>query len=159
MGKNKKTNAMRILDKYKVKYNVFTYDTSDGENDGESVAVKICKDPTVVYKTLVTQGISKQTYVFVIPVLGKLNLKKAACVTGEKKIEMIHVKKILTMTGYIKGGCSPVGMKKLYKTYLDQTAKKLDTIIVSAGKIGFQVEVAVEELLNIVEGEIQDVIL
>ena len=129
-----KTNAMRILDSKKVKYNMLSYDVSDDNVDGVSVANKIGRDVNEVYKTLVTHGTSKNIYVYVIPVHENLDLKKAAKVSGEKKIEMIHVSDINKLTGYIRGGCSPVGMKKLYKTFINKTAKNLDTIIVSAGK-------------------------
>lgn len=157
MGKIGKTNAMRILDKNKVDYNIISYDTSDGEVDGISVAKKIGKSVNQVYKTLVGQG-KEEIYVFIIPVHNELDLKKAAIVTGEKKIELIHVKDILKITGYIRGGCSPLGMKKLYKTYVHESGLILDEIIVSAGKIGLQIEMDPMRLIDIIDAEYLDLI-
>ncbi len=157
MGKIGKTNAMRILDKNKVDYNILSYDTSDGEVDGISVAKKIGKSVDQVYKTLVGQG-KEEIYVFIIPVHNELDLKKAAIVTGEKKIELIHVKDILKITGYIRGGCSPLGMKKLYKTYVHESGLMLDEIIVSAGKIGLQIEMDPMRLIDIIDAEYLDLI-
>lgn len=151
-----KTNAMRILDGKKIAYNTYTYDSKDGKIDGVSVAQKINKEPETVYKTLVVHGGAKNFYVLIIPVADELDLKKAAKVTGEKKIEMIPVKEILQITGYIRGGCSPVGMKKLYPTYIDETAAQHDSIVVSAGKIGIQIELAVADLLQTVDGKMAD---
>ena len=151
-GKSEKTNAMRLLDKEKVDYTMQTYDTEDGKIDGVSVAYKVGKDPKMVYKTLVTQGTSKQYYVFVIPVEAELDLKKAAKAAGEKKVEMIAVKDLLQVTGYVRGGCSPIGMKKLYPIFIDQEAEALETIIVSGGKIGFQIEMRVGDLLRVTKG-------
>lgn len=153
-----KTNAMRILDKNKINYEVITYEVSDGKIDGISVAEKIGKAPSGVYKTLVAQGSSKDIYVFIIPVKEELDLKKAAKAAGEKKVEMIAVKDILKHTGYIRGGCSPVGMKKQYKTFVNSTAKELNAVVVSGGKIGVQIEINVEDLLNAIKGELQDII-
>ncbi len=141
-----KTNAMRILDSQKVNYHIYTYDNKDGKIDGLSVAEKISKDPLMVYKTLVAHGTSKSIYVFVIPVGLELDLKKAAKATAEKKIEMLAVKDIQSHTGYIRGGCSPIGMKKNYSTFIDESALLLETIVVSGGKIGVQIEVDVESL-------------
>ena len=115
MTKISKTNAMRILDKEKINYKIYTYDVSDNITDGISVALKTGKKVEEVYKTLVTQGISKTFYVFVIPVDKELDLKKIAALTKEKKIDMIPMKDLLSITGYVKGGCSPVGMKKLFQ--------------------------------------------
>src|SRR3954468_461620 len=134
-----KTNAMRILDAKKVEYDMLTYDNKDGKIDGISVAEKIGKDPKIVYKTLVAQGTSKNILVFVIPVAEELDLKKAAKAAGEKNIEMLPVKDIQKWTGYIRGGCSPIGMKKEYKTFIDESAGAINSIIVSAGKIGVQI--------------------
>jgi len=158
MSKIKKTNALRILDRGKVDYIVYSYDTSDGKNDGISAALKNGKEPSIVFKTLITQGNSKEFYVFVIPVSGALDLKKAALVTNEKKIEMIPVKNLLNLTGYVKGGCSPVGMKKLFKTFIDLSSNKLDGIIVSAGKLGMHIEIDPETLAKVVNAEFQDVL-
>lgn len=153
-----KTNAMRILDKEDIEYSVITYDNKDGKIDGVSVASKINRDIKEVYKTLVTQGNSKELYVFVIPVDEELDLKKGAKVAGEKKIEMIAVKDINKYTGYIRGGCSPIGMKKSYKTFINDTCNNLDTIIVSGGKIGVQVELHVKDLINITRGSVENII-
>jgi Cys-tRNA(Pro)/Cys-tRNA(Cys) deacylase len=153
-----KTNAMRILDTQKVPYEILTYDSKDGKIDGVSVAGKIGRDREQVYKTLVVVGSSKNLYVFVIPVEAELDMKKAAREAGEKNVEMLPVKDIQKFTGYIRGGCSPVGMKKNYPTFLDDSARKLETIIVSAGKIGFQVELAPDQLISAVEGEFADLV-
>jgi Cys-tRNA(Pro)/Cys-tRNA(Cys) deacylase len=153
-----KTNAMRILDSKKVSYQIMTYDNQDGKIDGVSVALKINKNPEQVYKTLVAQGASKGLYVFVIPVEAELDLKLAAKEAGEKKVEMIPVKDIQKWTGYIRGGCSPMGMKKLYPTFLDSRANTLDSIIVSGGKIGTQIELAVEDLQKVTDARIVAII-
>lgn len=151
-----KTNAIRILESKKVNHEVLTYESKDGKIDGISVAHKIGIDEKQVFKTLVAQGTSKELYVFVIPVAEELNLKAVASITGEKKIEMIHVKDILKYTGYIRGGCSPIGLKKNYKTYLDKSCKVLKYIIVSAGKIGYQIKISPNDLLNVVSGEVEE---
>lgn len=156
--KLEKTNAMRILDKAKVDYKTYTYDAEDGVIDGISVAHKCNQDPKKVYKTLITRGASKNYFVFVIPVEYELDLKKCAKVVGEKSVEMIHVSEINSVSGYIRGGCSPIGMKKQYKTILDESCKTLDTIIFSGGKIGFQIEMKLEELLLLIRGETADII-
>lgn len=153
-----KTNAMRILDRENIKYNISTYENKDGKIDGVSVASKIGKNVEQVFKTLVLQGQSKEIYVFVIPVNEELDLKKSAKVAGEKKVEMIHVKDINKYTGYIRGGCSPIGMKKLYKTFIHSTAENLETIVVSGGKIGMQIELSPKDLTNIINGNFQDII-
>lgn len=141
-----KTNAMRILDQKKITYKVNEYDISDGRIDGISVAEKTGADPAKVFKTLVTQGTSKNYYVFVIPVLDELDLKEAARVSGEKKIEMIPMKDLLKITGYIKGGCSPIGMKKNFKTFIHKSSMEHETIMVSGGKQGLQIELVPGEL-------------
>lgn len=141
-----KTNAMRILDSHNIDYKIITYDKKDGKIDGISVSRKIGKDPKFVFKTLVAQGNSGDIYVFIIPVAEELDLKKAAKIAKEKKVEMIHVKEITKHTGYIRGGCSPIGMKKDYPTFIDESAHSLDTIVVSGGKIGVQIELTVKEL-------------
>lgn len=158
MAKVKKTNAMRILDQKKISYNIFTYDNSDGKIDGISVSEKIGKDPRFVYKTLVTQGNSKEIYVFVIPVTKELDLKEAARSAGDKKIDMIPVKEILKITGYIRGGCSPVGMKKNYRTFIDSSASEIEKIVVSAGKIGAQIELEVAKLIEITEAQLVNLV-
>lgn len=148
-----KTNAMRILDTQKLPYEILTYESKDGKIDGIAVAGKIGRDPAQVYKTLVAVSSSKNLYVFVIPVEAELDMKKAAREAGEKNVEMLPVKDIQKFTGYIRGGCSPVGMKKNYPTFLDESAREHETIIVSAGKIGFQVELSPEHLLNASSGK------
>jgi len=145
-----KTNAMRILDKAQIKYNTYSYDHSDGLIDGVSVANKIGLPVERVYKTLVTQGASREYYVFVIPVAEELDLKAAARAVGEKSVELIKVSDINKVTGYVRGGCSPIGMKKSYKTVLDNSCEKLDTIIISAGKIGHQIELAPSDLMQLI---------
>lgn len=153
-----KTNAMRILDKSKIEYNALTYDASDGHIDGAAVAKKTGQDPETVYKTLVTMGNSRNLYVFVIPVLEELDLKKCAKVSGEKKLEMIHVKDINKFTGYIRGGCSPLGMKKQYDTFVQEEALKLDKIVFSGGKIGLQIEMNPRDLEKVIKVKFEDVI-
>lgn len=156
---NIKTNAMRILDHMKIDYNTITYDKSDDKIDGISVSEKIGREPKFVYKTLVTQGHSKNIYVFLLPVHKELDFKKAAKLAGEKNIDMIPVKDVFKFTGYIRGGCSPIGMKKSYKTFIDESALEIDNIIVSAGKIGVQVELQVVKLVQLVQGEIGNFIV
>ncbi len=156
MKKISKTNAVRILEKEKIDFGVMTYDSKDGKIDGISVAEKIGRDKKSVYKTLVTQGASRDHYVFIIPVAGELDLKKAAKAAGEKKVEMIHVKDIQKLTGYIRGGCSPVGMKKRFRTFIDISSRKIEKIIVSGGKIGMQIEIGPDDLIKAVDGELAD---
>lgn len=151
---NIKTNAMRILDNLNIEYNGMTYDDSDGKVDGISVAEKIGRSSEQVFKTLVAHGNSGDIYVFIIPVAEELDFKKAAKAAGEKKIEMIHVKDIIKYTGYIRGGCSPVGMKRDYPTFIDESALILDTMIVSGGKIGVQMELKPEDLQKTVDAKI-----
>ncbi|RDY25856.1 Cys-tRNA(Pro) deacylase [Romboutsia weinsteinii] len=153
-----KTNAMRILDSHKISYKMWSYKVVDEHVDGVEVAHQIGRDVKEVFKTLVAQGASKSIYVYVIPVDESLDLKKAAKVSGEKNIEMIHVKDINKFTGYIRGGCSPIGMKKQYKTFVNESAEKLDNIIVSAGKIGYQVELSPTDLQSIVKCEFMDIV-
>ncbi|MBO3334147.1 Cys-tRNA(Pro) deacylase [Clostridium perfringens] len=155
MAKDKKlkTNAMRILDSKKISYEMLSYASEDGKIDGISVAHKIGVDEKNVFKTLVVQGTSKELYVFVIPVSEELDLKSAAKIAGEKKVEMIPVKDILKHTGYIRGGCSPIGLRRPYKTFIHESAKELDFMIVSAGKIGHQIKLKPSDLVNVVEGE------
>jgi Cys-tRNA(Pro)/Cys-tRNA(Cys) deacylase len=152
-----KTNAMRLLDQKKIAYTMHAYDNKDGKIDGVSVAGKINKDPKEVYKTLVAQGASKELYVFIIEVGAELDLKKAAKAAGEKKVEMLPVKDIQKYTGYIRGGCSPLGMKKLYATFIDSKAEQLETIVVSAGKIGYQIELAPSDLQQVINSRFVDV--
>nr|WP_154120381.1 Cys-tRNA(Pro) deacylase [Paenibacillus monticola] len=143
---------MRILDAKKIEYEVLIYDNEDGNIHGTAVAEKVGRPPEVVFKTLVSHS-GPHLYVFVIPVAEELDLKKAAKAAGEKKIEMLPVKELQKWTGYIRGGCSPVGMKKLYPTYIDSSAAALDKMAVSAGKIGMQMELAPSQLAGIVAAE------
>lgn len=152
-----KTNAMRLLDKAGVPYKTHGYDDQDGLIDGISVAGKIGRPPSQVFKTLVTQGASKNYHVFVIPVDFELDLKAAAKAAGEKSIEMIKVSDIVKVTGYIRGGCSPLAMKKQYKTIIDSSAEDQETIIVSAGRIGSQIELAFGDLLDMVGGQLSQI--
>ena len=147
-----KTNVMRLLDQKKVPYTPHRYAAPDGAVDGRTVAALLGQDPARVCKTLVTQGASKRFYVFVIPVLRELDLKAAAKAAGEKSIEMIRQAQLLPLTGYVHGGCSPVGMKKQFPTFLDQSVEGAETIAVSAGKIGAQVELSPAELCKLVRG-------
>jgi len=153
--KEEKTNVMRVLEQKGIPYTAHAYDPDTGL-DGVSVAQQLGRAPETVFKTLVARGASGGIYVFDIPVADSLNLKKAAKAVGEKSIAMIHQKELLPLTGYIHGGCSPVGMKKQYPTVFDETAEIVDTIMVSAGKIGFQVELAPADLIGLVGAETAD---
>ena len=144
-----KTNVMRILDQKKIPYTPHTYPCSGGAVDGATVAGLIGVAPERVFKTLVTRGASRQNYVFVVPVMQSLNLKAAARAVGEKSIEMIHQAELLPLTGYVHGGCSPVGMKKQLRTVIDDSAQGLEAMVVSAGKIGFQVELSPADLAGL----------
>ncbi len=154
-----KTNVMRILDKAGITYQSHSYDASDGQIDGISVAGKMGLPINKVYKTLVTQGHSRNYFVFIIPVAEELDLKAAARSVGEKSIEMIKVADINKVTGYIRGGCSPLGMKKAYITVLDSLAEDLDTIIISAGKIGQQIELNPRDLIRLINGSFNSIII
>ena len=140
-----KTNVMRVLDQKKIKYTSHHLDITEALS-GVEMAAMLNQDPSRVFKTLVTVGKTKANYVFVIPVAEELDLKKAAKAVGEKSIEMIKSKELLPLTGYVHGGCSPIGMKKSLKTTIHETAKDFDTIMFSAGKIGYQVEMNVKDL-------------
>lgn len=153
-----KTNAMRILDKMNVEYDVITYDIKDDKIDGISVANKIGRDEKYVYKTLVTHGLFNNIYILLIPVRDEIDFKKVAKVTNEKRIEMLDLKDLQKYTGYLRGGCSPIGMKKQYKTFIDKSVLDIETIIVSGGKIGFQIEINSNLLKNIVDGELANLI-
>lgn len=152
-----KTNAMRILDKAGISYKTYTYDHSDGLVDGISVAEKIGRPVEQVYKTLVAQGTSREYYVFIIPVAEELDLKAAARTVGEKAVEMIKVIDINKVTGYIRGGCSPIGMKKEYQTILDSSCQSLDALIVSAGKLGHQIELTPNDLIRLIHGSVESI--
>lgn len=147
-----KTNAMRLFDSANLSYKIHTYDTKDGAIDGNSVAAKCGQDPDQVFKTLVTVGHSGEHYVFVVPVNENLDLKKAAKAVKEKSIEMIKQKDLLPLTGYIHGGCSPFGMKKPFFTVFEETAQLYDTIMVSGGKVGIQIEANPEDMISLLGG-------
>lgn len=157
MKKIEKTNVMRILDQKRINYNTYSYEGTEAIS-GVEVAEVLRQNPNQVFKTLVTIGNSKSYYVFMIPVQMELDLKKAAKAVGEKSISMIKSKELLPLTGYIHGGCSPIGMKKQFRTTVHETAKDFNTIIFSAGKIGYQVEVSLEDLKKVVRVEAADVI-
>ena len=152
----KKTNVMRILDQNKIPYISHDY-TDTGVISGIDVATVLKQNPDQVFKTLVTVGSSKANYVFLVPVNKELNLKKAAQSVGEKSIEMIKSKELLPLTGYIHGGCSPLGMKKQFKTVIDASAGNFDIIVFSGGKIGYQVEVAVADLQKVLSFDLRDI--
>lgn len=152
-----KTNAMRILDKLAIPYKTYEYEHEEGAIDGISVAERIQQPVACVFKTLVTIGNSRNYYIFVIPVDKELNLKAAAKSISEKSVEMIKVTDINKITGYIRGGCSPIGMKKLYKTVIHQSCLEQDRIIFSGGKIGCQIEMAPDALIALVKAEVYDV--
>lgn len=160
MAKSKeiKTNAMRILEKHKISYEVMTYQC-DEFVDGIQVADQLGISYELMYKTLVTVGASKNYFVFVIPIHRELDLKKAARSVGEKSVSMIHVKEINSVTGYIRGGCTAVGMKKQYVTRIDQSARELETMIVSGGKIGAQIRLKPEDLRTACGGEFADLLM
>ena len=157
-AKENKTNAMRLLDRNKIEYTTHAYENEDGKIDGIAVAHKIGKDESCVFKTLVTIGHSKENYVFVVPVAEELDMKKAAKAAGEKNVEMIHVKDINKTTGYIRGGCSPLGMKKVFKTFIHNSALDFETIVFSGGKIGSQIEMNPNDLPKVIGCEFVDII-
>ena len=157
MTKSKdKTNVMRILDTKKIEYKFYSYE-ADASLTGIDVAHKLNKEESTVFKTLVTVGKSKEHYVFVIPVNEELDLKKASKAVSEKNISMVKSKDLLALTGYIHGGCSPIGMKKPFKTVFNDTISNLDTITFSAGKIGYQVELRTEDLSKVIDYSIGDI--
>jgi Cys-tRNA(Pro)/Cys-tRNA(Cys) deacylase len=153
-----KTNAVRILESKKIKFKTFEYEFDENELDAISVARKISANPETVFKTLVARGDKNGINVFVIPGNFELNLKKAATASGNKKVELIKVKELLPLTGYIRGGCSPIGMKKNFPTYIDESAQLFEEIYVSAGVRGMQIYLSPEDLLNICVGEFADLI-
>ena len=156
MKKEVKTNAMRILDRNKLKYTEHMYEC-DGFTDGITISDRLGQPYEKVFKTLVTVGKSKKYYVFVVPVAEELNLKKAAAAVGEKSVEMIYVKDITAITGYVRGGCSPIGMKKQFDTVIDITAKEQETIIFSGGRLGTQIEMNPVELAELINAEFADI--
>jgi Cys-tRNA(Pro)/Cys-tRNA(Cys) deacylase len=152
-----KTNAMRILDRMKISYEVNTYDC-DEFIDGMHIAEMLGQDPDISYKTLVAKGKSGEYYVYVLPIARELSLKKCARVVGEKSVELIHVKEINKITGYIRGGCTSLGMKKQYKTVIDASAENHDKIIISGGRLGSQIILAPRDLCKAVGGELADIL-
>lgn len=157
-SKEEKTNVMRTLEQKKIPYTAHSYDP-EGPIDGVSVAQTLGQPPEQVFKTLVTKGASGAYYVFDIPVAENLDLKKAAKAVGEKSVAMLPQKELLPLTGYVHGGCSPVGMKKLFPTVFHSSVENLPTVIVSAGKIGYQVEVKPADLMGLVRAETADIIV
>ena len=155
--KEEKTNVMRVLDQKKIPYTPHAYPVGDTAPDGVSVAQMLGQDPAAVFKTLVAKGASGGYYVFDVPVEATLDLKKAAKAVGEKSITMLPAKDLLPLTGYVHGGCSPVGMKKRFPTVFHQSCLEQDTICVSAGKVGFQVEVRPADLIALVGASTADV--
>ena len=157
MKQIEKTNVMRVLDQKKVAYESHSY-TPDATMTGEEIAALLGEDPAHVFKTLVTRGKTGQYYVFVVPVAEELELKKAAKAAGEKSIEMIKQKELLPLTGYVHGGCSPIGMKKPFPTFVHETAEGLEHIFVSAGKVGLQIELAPEDLVKVANCKFADLV-
>ena len=156
--KEKKTNAMRLLDSLGVQYTVHTYETDPEHLDGVLAAKKLGADPDSVFKTLVTRGSDREYYVFVIPVKEEADLKKAARAAGVKSVEMIHVRELPQITGYVRGGCSPLGMKKKFTTVFDESIILPDLVYVSAGRIGTQVCLEPESLVRAADGKLADII-
>ena len=156
MAKQDKTNVMRLLEQKKIPYKMHDY-TESGAIAGEDVARVLGENPDEVFKTLVTVGKSKQNYVFIVPVNKELNLKKAASAVGEKSIEMIKSKDLLPLTGYVHGGCSPIGMKKQFPTVVHNTAESMENILFSGGKIGVQVELKIEDFKKIINIKFADI--
>ena len=157
MAKQDKTNVMRLLEQKKIPYKMHDY-TESGAIAGEDVARVLGENPDEVFKTLVTVGKSKQNYVFIVPVNKELNLKKAASAVGEKSIEMIKSKDLLSLTGYVHGGCSPIGMKKQFPTVVHNTAENMENILFSGGKIGMQVEIAIKDFEKIINIRFADIV-
>ena len=156
--KQQKTNAVRLLESEDIHHSILIYDVDESELSGITVANKIGIEPEKVFKTLVTRGEKTGINVFCIPVTEELNLKKAAVAVGDKKIEMIKEKELLLLTGYVKGGCSPIGMKKHYPTFIDETAQLSEEISISAGVRGMQIMIKPEDLIKIAVGKFVDLI-
>ncbi|UDI78903.1 Cys-tRNA(Pro) deacylase [Staphylococcus taiwanensis] len=156
--KHKKTNAMRMLDRAKIKYEVNTYEVGDEHMDGETVAKMVGANVNDVYKTLVLENSNHEHFVFVIPVSASLDMKAAAHVVHEKKLQLMPLDYLKQVTGYVRGGCSPVGMKHLFTTTIDQTALSRDKIIVSGGQRGMQIVLQLDDLLTITKGQTADII-
>ncbi len=157
MKKEEKTNVMRVLDGKKITYTSHSYEP-DATMSGEEIAKILGEDTSKVFKTLVTQGKSGAYYVFVVPVEEELDLKKAASAAGEKSVAMIKQKELLPLTGYVHGGCSPIGMKKQFPTFLHETAVLFDKVFVSAGKVGYQIELAPQDLIAVVRCKTADIV-
>ena len=157
MKKEEKTNVMRVLDSKKISYESHTYEP-DSTMSGEEIAGILGEDASKVFKTLVTQGKSGDYYVFVVPVKAELDLKKAAKASGEKAVSMIKQKELLPLTGYVHGGCSPIGMKKQFPTFIHETAFQYEKIFVSAGKVGFQIELAPDDLISVTGCKLADIV-
>lgn len=155
--KQEKTNVMRLLEQKKVEYKEYICDVAEGLT-GLEIAGVMGQDPNQAFKTLVTVAASKKNYVFVVPVNCELDLKKAAKAVSEKKIEMIKSKELLPLTGYIHGGCSPIGMKKLFPTIIHESAQKFETILFSGGKVGYQVEVKVSDIEKMIPYKVADIV-
>ena len=153
MAKKQKTNAVRMLEQQKIPFELIEYELTDDLVDGVTVANKIGYPVFVVYKTLLVTAGANKFFVCIIPVDQELNLKSIAKVVGEKKVELLHVKELLPTTGYIRGGCSPIGMKKLFPTIIDSSAENNDFIIVSGGRIGLQLKLLLADLLRITKGK------
>ena len=158
MGKEAKTNAMRILDKNKLPYEMNTY-TCDEFIDGCHIADQLGQPYERSFKTLVTVGKSKNYFVFVIPIEAELDMKKAAKSVGEKSVAMLHVKDINAITGYVRGGCTPIGMKKQFPTFIHESAADFDTIIISGGRLGVQLILSPQDLIKVTRGQFADIIM
>lgn len=156
--KQNKTNAMRILDSAGIDYRISEYEVDESDLSGTHAAELLGIDPDIMFKTLVTRGNDNLLWIFVIPVKENLDLKKAAKVSGIKRIEMVHVKEILDLTGYVRGGCSPIGMKKQYPTFIDESATLYDEICFSAGRRGQQIIMNPYELADLIDAEFADLI-
>ena len=156
MAAQTKTNAIRLLENSALNFTVHEYDVSDGEIDAQSIARKLGVSGDQVFKTLVAESPEREHFVFIVPAVGTLNLKKAARTAGVKSIAMIKQKELLPLTGYIHGGCSPIGMKKLFPTFVDETAILFEKIFVSGGKVGLNIEIAPEDLAGFVPAEFAD---
>ena len=157
MKKEEKTNVMRLLDGKKIPYESHAYEP-DATLSGEEIAAVLGEDPDKVFKTLVTQAKSGAYYVFVVPVRAELDLKKAARACGEKAIAMIRQKELLPLTGYVHGGCSPIGMKKPFTTFIHETAVGYDKVFVSAGRVGLQIEIVPGDLISVSGSKVADII-
>ena len=157
MKKEEKTNVMRILDGKKIPYESHSYEP-DATMSGEEIAGILGEDASKVFKTLVTQGKTGAYYVFVVPVVEELDLKKAAKMAGEEAVSMIKQKELPPLTGYVHGGCSPVGMKKAFPTFIHESVKQIDKIFVSAGRVGFQIELSPEDLISLVGCKVADIV-